>query len=538
MTVVASWVREINKAKNLYELVMVSDSRLNSGMYWDECPKIMRFERGDCILGFAGNTAFSYPFMLQMNNIVTEYSKISRGAIGFRDLSGHFVRTINTMTSRIDNQIKGNDEVLMEPYTNEYIFAGFDWKEKRFVINTISCVPHNIGEVKRCGEGEGLIIGKGENKQELTYDHVDRHFEYCVEKKKVVQKGKINFGDFENCFGPIGVIGDKREDFIRILRKILQRKYGENYEKSFGAGFDMEPYDALCALLKEESSNNSSTVGGAPQMVKVYQYMKSGTIGVYWPKRDPNNPYRNRTLLGRKLLEYEETDYWFWDQECNRSFPCRDGMNTYIDMYQGLGIRYLVKEDKIEVQFIKSSEMYFENCHFSIKSNADKLNYNDKYKVVLKFDNSSNYEHVFPMWDLKEYYVPSKEAFEDGVYEMNCKLVDMFEIVNFNYSHDKEYVRPILKIANSEYSPYCEYNIIGDDILTYDQEFSVQLIYNVEGKKEIGMEPLMYIRKYKIPSREGMKKYEIKRYKIQKILRLMNERVVDMVKEGLGSFGE
>lgn len=98
MTVVASWVREINKAKKIYELVMVSDSRLNNGMFWDSCPKIMRFERDDSILGFAGNTAFSYPFMLQMNNIMTEYSKISRGAINFPDLTGHFIRTMNTMT--------------------------------------------------------------------------------------------------------------------------------------------------------------------------------------------------------------------------------------------------------------------------------------------------------------------------------------------------------------------------------------------------------------------------------------------------------
>lgn len=41
----------------------------------------MRFERRYSILEFAGNTVFSYPFMLQTNNIMTKYFKISRGAI-------------------------------------------------------------------------------------------------------------------------------------------------------------------------------------------------------------------------------------------------------------------------------------------------------------------------------------------------------------------------------------------------------------------------------------------------------------------------
>lgn len=34
MTVVASWKRELNHARKLYELVMISDGHLNSGIYW------------------------------------------------------------------------------------------------------------------------------------------------------------------------------------------------------------------------------------------------------------------------------------------------------------------------------------------------------------------------------------------------------------------------------------------------------------------------------------------------------------------------
>ena len=228
MTVVASWIREVNKVKKIYELVMVSDSRLDSGMYWDWCPKIMRFERDDCILGFAGNTAFSYPFMLQMNNIMTEYSKISRGAMNFTDLTGHFIRTMNAMTGAIENQIKGNVECKIDPYMNEYIFAGVDWHSGNFVINTISCVPHQKGKIGS-GAYTGCLLNTSRAIQELTYDKTRYHFELNKQKDKIVPTGQIYFENFDNHFGTIGIIGDKREALIGVLREILHKKYGGNY---------------------------------------------------------------------------------------------------------------------------------------------------------------------------------------------------------------------------------------------------------------------------------------------------------------------
>ena len=35
---------------------------------------------------------------------------------------------------------------------------------------------------------------------------------------------------FDNHFGQIGIIGDKREALISILREILHKKYGRNYK--------------------------------------------------------------------------------------------------------------------------------------------------------------------------------------------------------------------------------------------------------------------------------------------------------------------
>lgn len=521
MTVVASWVREINKAKKIYELIMVSDSRLNSGMFWDSCPKIMRFERGDSVLGFAGNTAFSYPFMLQINNIMTEYSKISRGAINFQDLTGHFIRTMNAMTSNIDNQIIGGIENKIEPYTNEYIFAGLDWHSGNFVINTISCVPHQRGEIKSSRADNGCIIKTNHGTQELTYDNTQYHFGLNKEKDWMVPLSRIYFENFDNHFGQIGIIGDKREELISILREILYKKYGRNYEACFDSKFDMEPYDALCELLRREAIKNpTSTVGGAPQMVKVYQYMKSGTIGVYWPERNSNNPYENRTLLGRNLLSYEETDYWFWDQKCNRSFPCRDGMNKYVDMFEELRFRYTARADNhVEVAIISGEDSFFGNCHFKIKSRVNDLTYNSRFKVVLSYDKQDNKEHLYPMWDLKEFYVPSKDVFTLNQYEVKGKMVDMFQAISFRYDkwENKSFRITLIKDDRYDYSKYCKFEI-DLEVAECNQEFSVSLTYDVKGIVDCGIEPYIYKKRYKIPSEREMKEYFIRKYKIQKLV--------------------
>ena len=534
MTVVASWVREINKEKNIRELVMVPDSRLNSGMYWDSCPKIMRFERDDSILGFAGNTAFSYPFMLQMNNIMTEYSKVSRGAINFLDLTGHFIRTMNAMTSNIDNQIIGDIENTIEPYTNEYIFAGLDWHSGKFVINTISCVAHQKGEINRSRADEGCIIKTNHGIQELTYDKTKYHFCLNKEKNWMVPRGQIYFDNFDNHFGQIGIIGDKREELVSVLREILHKKYGRNYEACFNNKFDMEPYDALCELLRREAKKNlPSTVGGAPQMVKVYQYMKSGTIGVYWPGRNPDNPYENRTLLGRKLLPYEETDYWFWDQKYNRSFPCRDGMNKYVDMFAGIRFRYKARvDDHVDIEIIHGKESFFKKCHFKIKSRVNDLTYNSKFKVVLSYDKQDNKEHIYPMWDLKEFYVPDRQVFLENKYEVKGKMIDMFEAVSFKYEkREGKFVSITLMKNNSyPYSKYCEF-IVGEKIAEYNQVFSVSLKYDMKGIEECGMEPYTYTKRYKIPSEKEIKKYFIRKHRIQKIINLLAARTKELSKD-------
>lgn len=80
----------------------------------------------------------------------------------------------------------------------------------------------------------------------------------------------------------------------------------------------MEPFEALCRMLRKVSKTD--TIGGAPQMIKAYQYMNSCPVGVYWPQK--KDIFSNRTLLGRKLFDYEDTEYWFIDPETLYTNPC------------------------------------------------------------------------------------------------------------------------------------------------------------------------------------------------------------------------
>lgn len=66
--------------------------------------------------------------------------------------------------------------------------------------------------------------------QELTYDNTKYHFGLNKERDWVVPLGRIHYDNFDNHFGQIGIIGDKREALISILREILHKKYGRNYE--------------------------------------------------------------------------------------------------------------------------------------------------------------------------------------------------------------------------------------------------------------------------------------------------------------------
>ena len=263
MTVAAAWTRKVH---NCEELVFISDSRLCGGHRWDECPKLTTLPGTTCVLAFAGDTAYTYPMMMQIKQAMKGYRRIETRAMDVTDINGHVINHANHLMDSVYD--------LADPdYTpdNEFIFGGYSWIEKRFRL---------------------------------------WRYYYKKHDKAFVKDGKPH-RIFPNIDGHLIVIGDQRENFKKALRELLREKYGSNVEELVGLSLDMEPFEALCRMLKKVSARD--TIGGAPQMIKSYQYMNSCPVGVYWPEK--KDVYSNRTLLGRKMFDYEDTEYWFIDPE-------------------------------------------------------------------------------------------------------------------------------------------------------------------------------------------------------------------------------
>ena len=270
MTIAASWIRRVN---NCEELIFISDSRLCGGHRWDECPKLTTLPGTNCALAFAGDTSYAYPMMMQIRQAMNSYRRIETRAMDITDINGHVLNHANHLMNSVYD--------LADPdYVpdNEFIFGGYSWIEKRFRLWRYY---YKSGEKSLAKDGKPHRI--------LT--NVDGHFV---------------------------AIGDQREAFKKELRALLREKYGPNLNEMQNLHLDMEPFEALCRMLKRASK--ADTIGGAPQMIKTYQYMNSCPVGVYWPQK--TDVFSNRTLLGRKMFDYEDTAYWFIDPDTLLTNPC------------------------------------------------------------------------------------------------------------------------------------------------------------------------------------------------------------------------
>ena len=106
--------------------------------------------------------------------------------------------------------------------------------------------------------------------------------------------------------GKIEIAGDLEwEDLLRKnIKELVQSRYGLDMRQPSTARFNMEPFECIRDLLKGASSSDS--IGGAPQAVKIYQYLNSADVGFFWPRLDGGRLY----LSGRPLLDYERANVY------------------------------------------------------------------------------------------------------------------------------------------------------------------------------------------------------------------------------------
>jgi hypothetical protein len=73
-------------------------------------------------------------------------------------------------------------------------------------------------------------------------------------------------------------------------------------------GLDMEPLEVLVEFIRNEEY---PTIGGPPQIVKIYRHSNFLPHNVYWPDRASGVV----TLFGRRLLDYEKRKFLTLDPD-------------------------------------------------------------------------------------------------------------------------------------------------------------------------------------------------------------------------------
>jgi hypothetical protein len=262
MTLAVSWIRHLADCE---ELIVSSDSHLRGGRTLDSCAKILLLPGSNGFLCCAGDSDITYPLALQVAAAVGSYPVSTDGAVDLCILRGHILKIINKAILGIRSPIK--DMLVPDRYT-EFLFGGYSWIRKRFFVWRIS---YNTG---------------------------DNRFIHTPPAQWSRGRAVVLFA------------GDWRENARRRLIQMLREK---GITPGVKATFFLhwEPFEVLRDILRENASKDDATIGGPPQIAKVYQHRNSRYIGVIWPRSDGGTV----SIAGRPLLGYEKPDCWILDPD-------------------------------------------------------------------------------------------------------------------------------------------------------------------------------------------------------------------------------
>lgn len=269
MTIAMAWVGQ--RKDRLKHLYIASDSRTRGAMVFDFCPKILTLPRSDCAICFAGDTAATYPLMLQLANAISAHLPAKERSLDIRTLKPHLLRVF----SDIINNVKDAASPI-KPDDVQFLFCGYSWLSKTFEIWTI------------------------------YYSEKEKKFFARPAKNVHPLMGQIAF---------IGDVATKvRATFIQKLN---------SFKGQLPPHFELEPLKILRDILR--SADMHASIGGAPQLVRIAEHMNTKVIGVKWS----NGREKFTTLLGRRIFDYENTDNLTIDLDTfkyirPRSFGYRD----------------------------------------------------------------------------------------------------------------------------------------------------------------------------------------------------------------------
>ncbi|UGS36761.1 hypothetical protein DSM104329_03171 [Capillimicrobium parvum] len=233
------------------ELVFASDSRLSGGQRWDGCPKILTLPRSDALMSFAGETQAAYPMMLQLANSIAFYPPSQERRLDLAHLGGHSLRLFNQMRGLIDGPFAvGQTEP--DPPRAVFLLGGYSWRYRAFFTWKLEFA-----------EGE---------------------FRY----RRVVRGRQSERGWHFHFAGDTDAVELARNRLFELLR-------APGRERVQADGLDMEPFEVLRDVIREARFDS---VGGPPQVAKVYRHLNTQFFAVEWQNV--------ATIAGRPALSYEQ----------------------------------------------------------------------------------------------------------------------------------------------------------------------------------------------------------------------------------------
>lgn len=217
--------------------------------------------------------------MSQLALAIDAHAPARRGSMDIAPMRKHALKVFNSMACylNVSRGLTGNVEDFPKA---SFLFGGYSWVQKKFRLWSFVYEPKRKSFVGHPAQWIG---------------HARSHNSIVLRRKKSSLSGTP--------LGPIVFAGDQ----AHIAQELLAQRLSQ--ASKFPDALNMEPFEIICAMLRDP--NHAQSIGGAPQLVKVYQYMKAATLGVYWPSKSAGAP----TLRGRPCLPYERIDSWILDPD-------------------------------------------------------------------------------------------------------------------------------------------------------------------------------------------------------------------------------
>lgn len=313
MTLAIGWLRRYKeKDETKEELVFATDSCLSAGERWKSGVKLFELPRKDCLICFAGDTARTYPLILNLINAIKYDSKLSNTSTDIIEVVDYITSLFTELCENIDVKGLVSKDRTFEDILGEFnfLFGGWSWKKNKFILSKIEYSSAFKAFKADTQDNERISILVGDNLEEAD--------------DKLTEKLKIN--------------------------------------KSIISGdFDIEHLQVLLEMIKEPKFDS---IDGSIQLAKIYPPGTNEFFGVMWPNENgkktflgkdinkeinPNVRYidpENGIILGDDLPKYlnEEDLYLFSEDEefvldcyCNEKKELKDDL-TEIEKQKLLSI--------------------------------------------------------------------------------------------------------------------------------------------------------------------------------------------------------